>query len=101
MNIATCRPDERVDNVAARVGDVDLCVVVLDAGIVNGIVRRSHFADANNARIADVMELGPATIRASEEMDAVDARLTRAERHEILVTTPEGRLLGVYRRGAG
>src|SRR5262249_15195013 len=30
--VATCRADERIDKVAARVGDVDLCVAVIGTG---------------------------------------------------------------------
>ena len=99
--VPTCRPDERVDKVAVRIGQVDLCVVVIGAGVVNGILRRSQLESADGARVADVMELGPATVRPSEQREAIDARLARSERREILVTTPEGRLLGVYRRNDG
>ena len=99
--IPTCRADERVDKVAARVGSVDLCVVVIGAGVVNGVMRRPQLEQANGARVADVMELGPATVRPSEERKVLNDRLVRAERSEILVTSPEGRLLGVYRRNDG
>jgi rhodanese-related sulfurtransferase len=99
--VATCRADERVDKVAARVGQVDVCVAIVGPGVVNGVLRRAQLENADSARVADVMELGPATVRPSEERESLDARLAHAERREILVTTPEGRLLGVYRRAAG
>jgi hypothetical protein len=100
-HVATCRADERVDKVAARVGDVELCVVIIGTGVVNGVLRRAQLKKADGARVADVMELGPATVRPSEEREALNARLDHAERREILVTTPEGRLVGVYRRADG
>jgi CBS domain-containing protein len=45
------------------------------------------------------MEPGPATVRAHEPLDALLDRMTGRDVAEMIVTTPEGELLGVvYRR---
>jgi CBS domain-containing protein len=44
------------------------------------------------------MEPGPATVRAHEPLDPLLERMARRGVDEIIVTTPEGVLLGVVRR---
>ena len=88
---ATCSPDTRVDML---VGDAVL--VVNETGIVLGRVRPQPHAGGATAE--EVMEPGPATVRAHEPLDELLERMERRRVHEIVVTTPEGHLLGVVRR---
>jgi rhodanese-related sulfurtransferase len=46
----------------------------------------------------EIMDAGPTTVRAHEPLDELLARMTRRHVQEIVVTTPEGGLLGVVRR---
>jgi CBS domain-containing protein len=86
----TCTPQ-------AVVGDLaDPALVVNEHGVVLG---RVEVADhPPSARAEDVMTAGPATVRANEPLDALVDRMQRRKVHEVVVTTPEGRLLGVVRR---
>ena len=45
--------------------------------------------------VEQVMESGPATIRADANVDHTRERLRQHRVHDVLVTTPEGQLLGV------
>jgi CBS domain-containing protein len=74
-----------------------LCVVVNDAGIVAGRLRVDKIADDDHRPAEQAMEAGPATIRAHDDLASTLARM--AERHVtvLLVTTPEGELLGALR----
>lgn len=71
-----------------------VCVVVNDRGIVAGRVRAKH-VDPNDERKADdAMEPGPATIRAHEDLKATLDRMSSKHVDVLLVSTPEGELLG-------
>jgi hypothetical protein len=74
-----------------------LCVVVNGNKVVAGRLRVDKIAPDDRRRAADAMEPGPATIRAHEDLAATLARM--ADRHVavLLVTTPEGTLLGAVR----
>ena len=59
--------------------------------------RRHRDARVAAAAVADVMEPGPTTIRASEHLHDDVERMHRARVDRLLVTTPAGRLLGLLR----
>jgi rhodanese-related sulfurtransferase len=84
----TCAPDTPV----AHLG-IDAAIVVNEQGIVLGRVRSGDQADGA-AKAEDVMESGPATVRAHEPLDDLLERMDRRHVSEMIVTTPEGRLLG-------
>ena len=46
----------------------------------------------------DIMRPGPATVRANEPLDSLLERMSTRDVTEMIVTSPEGRLLGVVRR---
>jgi CBS domain-containing protein len=82
---------------AAERAGWSICVVVNDARIVAGRLRVGTVPADDQRRAGEVMEPGPATIRAHEDLAATLTRM--AERHVdvLLVTTPEGELLGAVR----
>jgi hypothetical protein len=82
---------------AARVHGWPLCVVVNDARIVAGRLRVGKTTEDDRRPAEQAMEAGPATIRAHDELASTLARM--AERHVpvLLVTTPDGVLLGALR----
>ena len=90
----TCSPDTPV------AGRVDRSVLVVNAErVVLGRVRAGDYGAEATAK--DVMEPGPTTVRAHEPLDELLARMERRHVPEIVVTTPEGRLLGVVHRKPG
>ena len=88
---AKCSPETP----AARLGP-GLVIVLNQHGIVLGRVRPGDHPPG--ALADDVMEPGPATVRAHEPLDEILERMQRRGVAEIVVTTPQGRLLGVVRR---
>ena len=88
----TCSPDTPAATLPA--GSV---IVVNEQGIVLGRVRAGDRQPTDQPAEA-IMEPGPATVRAHEPLDELLARMARRHVSEIIVTTPEGRLLGVVHR---
>ncbi len=96
-DVPTCLPDTPVAQLdAVRDGHVSLCVVVNEHRIVLGRVRMADLERAApDATAEQVMEPGPATIRADADLEQTRERLRRRRVPSILITTPEGELLGV------
>jgi CBS domain-containing protein len=92
----TCRPDELVSEVAARQPGATV-VVINERRIVLGRYWPGRASADALSRIGEVMEPGPTTVRAHEPLAALLDRMARRHVKEIIVTTPEGELLGVVR----
>ena len=98
-DVATASPDERVADVQERVGAIEGRVAVInDAGIIIGTLTPEQLASADDARVEESMREGPTTVRPSEEIDDLTARMERAGVPAIFVTTPSGKLLGIFER---
>src|SRR4029077_2606863 len=94
-----CLPDELVPAVAERMGDEwQICVVTNAEGVVLGLFGREALRSAERDRAEDVMSLGPSTIRPSGRRDAIAQRMRDQELTRIVVTHPDGVLVGVLRR---
>jgi CBS domain-containing protein len=94
--VETCGPNDLIGDVAIRADD-NLCLVVNEHGIVLGRLGPKELASPPHVTAEAVMQPGPATVRADEPLDEL---LSRMEKHHVpvmVVTTPEGRLLGVVR----
>src|SRR5688500_16610771 len=59
----TCRLDERVADARARAGEWGRCVVVNDANVVLGVLRKKALAGDGAATAEQAMEAGPTTFR--------------------------------------
>jgi CBS domain-containing protein len=69
--------------------------VVNDRGVVAGRLEHLDTIESEDSRPAsEVMRLGPTTIRPSENLAAVRERMRARRVSELLVTTPDGELLG-------
>jgi CBS domain-containing protein len=89
----TCLPDASAAVVARRLtGERQSCAVVDANGVVVG---RLH-ADAaeGNALVEHLMEPGPSTIRADADLDETLVHMRKRHIDSLLVTTPDGVLLG-------
>jgi CBS domain-containing protein/rhodanese-related sulfurtransferase len=79
------------------------CVVV-DDDVVMGMAYRDELEDALGAnavpdrRVEELMHPGPTTVRANEPLQPLLGRMERAGVDGILVTDPEGRLIGLLDR---
>ena len=96
-NPATCAPSDPVGDVAPMVA-LHGSVLIVQHGVLLGRVRSKQLAGVHPATpVEEVMEPGPATVRANEPLDALLERLAARNVHEMVVTTPDGHLLGVVR----
>ena len=97
--VPTCRLEDAAGPAAARAANAGwpVCVVVNDNDIVAGRLRVDKVTIEDRRRADEAMDAGPATIRANDDLASTIARM--ADRHVavLLVTTPEGRLLGALR----
>ena len=97
----TCGLTERVGAVRARVraAGSETCVVVNSERVVLGLLRTSELDGDPEATVEAVMRPGPATFRPSVTLQEL---LKSMRDHDIetnsLVTTLEGRLVGVISR---
>jgi CBS domain-containing protein len=93
----TCTVGEKVSEVAARLSSPAFCVVLFDGGVVAGSLNEDALRGGNDRLVDAVMKSGPPTVRLSEEADALDERMREKGVTNIIVTRPDGRLVGVYR----
>jgi rhodanese-related sulfurtransferase len=94
----TCSLRERLEDVKSRRRpNQDLCVVVNDRNIVLGVIQGERW-DANpQARVAEVMQPGPRTIRPDLEPKDAQRMLRNYDAPTAIVTTSDGELLGIIR----
>jgi CBS domain-containing protein len=98
-DVPTCRLDDRAGQAikAAEDRGWNICVVINDKRIVAGRLRAGKIGPDDGRRAEDAMEPGPATIRANDDLDATRQRMRDKHVSVLLVTTPEGELLGALR----
>jgi predicted transcriptional regulator len=95
----TCRLDEQVAEVAARLpSDWNVCVVINDERVVLGLLGRSAIRAGQDVRVEEAMTPGPSTIRPSARLEAIANRMRDENLTRILVTRSDGVLVGVLRR---
>ncbi|MGC9541310.1 CBS domain-containing protein [Streptomyces sp. UG1] len=102
-DVLTCRVGQPVDEVLVRMRDAGqaVCVVVNDERVVTGLLRRRTAEARADATVEEVMRPGPATVRAHEPLGPLLERMAKARVRTVVVTDPEGRLLGLVDRTSG
>src|SRR5437773_10316069 len=97
-DVPTCSLREHLEDVKSRRRpNQDLCVVVNDRNIVHGVIRGECW-DANpQARVADIMQPGPQTIRPDLEPKDAQKVLKNYNAPTAIVTTSDGELLGIVK----
>jgi CBS domain-containing protein len=103
LDIPQCRLTDRLEDVREKVqaAGQNACVVVNDAGIVLGFLGREALKGIPVASVAGAMDPGPTTIRPHMMLTEVPKYLHKQAMDRILVTTAEGRFVGIlYRQDA-
>ena len=96
----TCRLTDRVGDVRERIEEAgwDQCLVVNEQRILLGRLRGTGLAAPDETVVEEVMESGPTTIRSDTRLDAITKRMRERHVGSIVVTTSDGRLLGILVR---
>lgn len=99
-DVPICRRDDRLRDVRQRVGDAGwgTCIVVEADGIVLGRIGRQALASDEDVSAEEAMSPGPSTVRPSIGVDALLQRMRDRKLTSFIVTTPDGRLVGLVRR---
>jgi CBS domain-containing protein len=99
-DVVTCSLGDTVGEVRERIlaSPYGFGFVVAENGTVLGRMRKSEL-DCDPALTAEqVMEKGPSTVRADRSPEDLREKLDKRDLRFAVVTTPEGRLMGVVRR---
>ena len=70
-------------------------MVIAGQRTVVGMLRADRISAGEQAPAAEVMQPGPSTVRAHEDLDATRQRMNEHHVAHLLVTAPDGTLLGV------
>ena len=91
-----CAPTDRVVDVLETIQRTPytFALVTDGGGMLLGRVRARRARDLD-ASVADVMELDPSTVRPHRSAGGLAEQLAERDLNWAIVTTPEGRLLGV------
>jgi CBS domain-containing protein len=101
-DVVTCALDTRVADLRESIeaSSYGFALVEWTDGTLLGRVRASEIRDADDDATAEqVMQPGPSTVRPDLTVDELRRRLDEKELKTSLVSTPEGRLIGVVTRG--
>jgi predicted transcriptional regulator len=98
-DVPTCLPDEPVAEVVRRARSVDweMAAVVNEHRVVLGRLRFSRVDVDSLLTVFEVMEPGPVTVHADAVLDVTLRRLADRHVETVIVSTPDGELLGVLR----
>jgi len=95
----TCGLKERIGDIRRRTAGWDTCVVVTPERVVLGLLRKKELEGDRIATAEELMRPGPKTFRPNVTLEEL---LKSMREHDIqtnsLVTTGDGRLLGVISR---
>jgi CBS domain-containing protein len=100
-DVVTCGLGDRVGDVLARVeaSPYGFALVTTGDGTILGRPRASDMREADPELPAEqVMEPGPSTVRPDVPAQELAERLAKRDLRTAILTTPEGRLIGVVRR---
>lgn len=98
-DVPTCYFRDDVDKAQQALEAHGFCVAVTDDTMVMGMLYTDDVhGHGPDARVEQAMRPGPTTIRANEPVEPLAERMRRADVDGILVTDPEGRLLGLLDR---
>jgi CBS domain-containing protein len=98
-DVPTCTPNDRVGDVREHVvaTGYDLCLVLNEDRIVLGLLRGDALSKVATARVRDVMELGPKTVRPNHPVEELQTRTNQGVKCWI-VTTSHGEFRGLLLR---
>jgi CBS domain-containing protein len=99
-DVPTCLLEETMAEARTRTfaGGWEECVVIDCDGTVVGRLRDGAWKEDDSAMVGDVMESGPTTVRPDGVLQQLVDRMAKRETKMVLVTTPQGTLVGALLR---
>jgi predicted transcriptional regulator len=97
-DVPTCGLEDTVSSARVRAGDWGTCIVVNDQRIVFGRLFKEQLEGDPNARVGDVMRQGTSTFRPNVSAAKILDHMDRRHHETSLVTTSDGRLVGLVLR---
>src|SRR5215218_9182365 len=99
-DVPTCAPAEKVGAVRERGQKAgwDRCVVVNKERVVLGLLRDKELSSDPKVPVQEAMRNGPATFQPNEPVGNMAKRMQDREATAVLVTTSDGRLVGLLFR---
>ncbi|HVC34362.1 MAG TPA: CBS domain-containing protein [Chloroflexota bacterium] len=96
-DVPTCQLGEQIGEARqrAQAAGWDICLVVTEDNVVLGRLRGKALQANPAVSVDEVMEEGPTTIRPDTLLDDIVPRMRQKHVENIVVTTPDGRLVGV------
>jgi CBS domain-containing protein len=96
-DVPTCEYRKPMNEAEPTIREHGFCVAVTGDNMVLGMLyaQDRHQHDAN-ATVEQAMHPGPTTVRANEPVPPLAERMRAADVDGILVTDPEGRLIGLF-----
>ena len=100
-DVPTCRLEEPIHVVRERAAAAgwDACVVVNDERVVLGLLRAEELRKGHEEPVERVMRPGPSTFRPHVSLDDISKFLVAHDLPNSPITTSDGRLVGLLRRG--
>lgn len=101
-DVPTCRLDDSVSEIKRRAQNkgFDLCPVLNEHGVVLGVVTADGWNGLSTKVAGQIMELGPTTFRPSVSIQSAVESLEKNKKPAALVTSSDGKLIGVFRPSA-
>lgn len=93
-DVATCRETDTLGNLRSRRVN-GKCVVLNSEGIVLGRITSDDQSLSDETTAEQVAEPGPTTIRPGTPLAEIVERMKKAHVDDVLVSTAEGRFLGI------
>jgi len=96
-DVPTCRPADAMSEVQQRIrsSGFETCIVINGERVVLGRLGRKALSEASAGPVEDVMTEGPSTIRPYVPALGAAQRLREKGQGSALVTTSDGRLVGL------
>ncbi len=98
VDVPTCRLADTVATARLRAKDWGTCIVVNEEGVVFGRLFKEQLEGDPNARVGDVMRPGTSTFRPNVSAVKMLDYMDRRHHETSLVTTSDGRLVGLVLR---
>jgi CBS domain-containing protein len=98
--VPMCPADTRLAQARRQLTEsgASFCIATGDGDLVAGVVQGDALEGDDDLTVEQVMEFGVTTVRPSEDVRALLERMRRANVEAIIVTSSDGRFLGVLLR---